>query len=549
MGETSTGYCASGNPSADMYVYNPLTMRTILNAHDLSIRVALALPGSRVALTDDAIRKRGGGLRATRSSHLYKGTSPPIDHLPHELLLEVFKLHVDLDTPVQSLVTLILVCKLWRNTVEDTPSLWRRISGREGSSSIQRALTLAKNAPLAITYRQSEARAIPTAFFAQIGYRIAQAKSLTINVGRIDHFPAILETISTTILETLDVVILLAQGRQANTVTLFGGKAASSTLKNFRVTHLPVALAPLRLSGLRSLGLSDIPITSADEVLRILMDSPALEDCSLTRLAFSKEFTPSKHLQRLLGSESNIAGANLRSIRLLHLRHLELWGLSGSFIHFLLSNMQALSLVSFRVQGEPHESPASELLTADISHLAPALKGPTAAAKKIQISSWDDKSWTLCIGKLIIDFQGIRINPRRHMEETLNWVYGHLGEHLKALPTSLLTLEYNAHLDLILWLGANLRVTNLELWTSGRSHRPRRIVSLLASPVAAMSNQWALPDLELLDTNVIDESGKWEILEMVKARHSFIQAQEDQGQRDVKLKSLKEIRLHAGGNN
>ncbi|KAG9024450.1 hypothetical protein FS837_005365, partial [Tulasnella sp. UAMH 9824] len=528
MDKTDTEYCVANNPSADM--------------------IAIVRPSSQVTLTDDAIEKRGEALRAIRSSHLYKGTSAPIDHLPHELLLEVFKLHVDLDTPVKSLLTLALVCKLWRNIIEDTPSLWCHISGRERSSSIQRALTMAKNAPLAITYSQTEAKAFPTAFFAQIGDRIAQAKSLTINVGRISHFPAILETTSTTVLETLDVVILWAQEWQINAVTLFGGKAAPPTLKNFRVTHLPVALAPLRLSGLRSLRLGNIPITSAEEVLTILMDSPALEECALSRLTLSKEFTPSEHLQRLLRGESNTDGANLRSIRLLHLRHLSLWGLPISFTHFLLSNMQALTLLSFRVQGELHQSPASELLTADISHLGPALKGPTSTAAKIEISSWDDNSWTLCIGMLTIDFRGIRVDPS-HMEETFNWVYGHLGEQLKALPASLLTLEYNAHLDVILWLSGNLRVTNLELWTSGRSHRPRRIVSLLSSPVAPMSDQWALPDLELLDTNVIDESGKWEIFEMVKARHSFIQAQEDQGQRDVKLKPLKEIRLHAGGNN
>ncbi|KAG8919374.1 hypothetical protein FRC00_011424, partial [Tulasnella sp. 408] len=59
-----------------------------------------------------------------------------------------------------------------------------------------------------------------------------------------------------------------------------------------------------------------------------------------------------------------------------------------------------------------------------------------------------------------------------------------------------------------------------------------------------MSNSWALSDLEPFDTNVIDEAGNWEIVGMVGARHSFIQAQEDQRPREVALKPFKEIELY-----
>ncbi|KAG9031927.1 hypothetical protein FS837_002856 [Tulasnella sp. UAMH 9824] len=498
MYETDTEYCAADNPSADM--------------------VALVLPSSQVTLSNNAIEKREEGIKAIRSSHLYKGTSAPIDHLPHELLLEVFKLHVDLDTPVRSLVTLILVCKLWRNIVEGTPSLWCHISGREGLSSIQKALTMVKGAPLEVTYCESEAKVISAAFFAQIGDRIAQTKSLTVNVGRLSPFPAILETTSITILETLDLLVLWAPGGQRDAVTLFGGRPASPALKNFRVNHLPIALAPLRLSRLRSLGLSNIIIASAEEVLTILMESPTLEDCSLDQLDFSTEFTPSEHLQRLLRGESRIAGATL-----------------------------LLTLLSFHVQGKLNDSPASELLTADISHLAPPLKGSTSTTEKIDITLWEDRSWTLRVGLLTIEFEGVRLEPR-HIEETIDWVYAHLGEHLKAFPTSLVIFEPDVSPELLLWVGMSLRVTNLELWVGERSPELRQIVSLLSRPVASLSNEWALPNLESFEANVLDKAEKWGIFEMVKARHSFIQAQEDQGRGDVALKPFKEIKLYAGGN-
>ncbi|KIO28513.1 hypothetical protein M407DRAFT_230144 [Tulasnella calospora MUT 4182] len=335
---------------------------------------------------------------------------------------------------------------LWRNIVEGTPSLWCRISGREGLCAIRKALTMAKDAPLEITYWEKGSKTNPTAFFAQIDDRIAQVRSL----DYFGHLQAILETPSATKLETLYLMVFCGQGWETDDFTLFGGKPASPALKNVRVQYIPVALGSLRPSGLRSLGLNNIPITSVEELLRILMESPALEDCSLNSL-FLPGFTPEEHLQGVLR------------------------------------------------------------------------------------------------GMLTIEFEGVWVKPRQ-VEETLDWVFGHLGERLKDLPTSLVTGELDMHANLVLWLGTNLRVTNLELQTGVRFSQPRRMIPPLSRLVASMSNQWALPDPELVDANVLDEAGKWEILEMVEARHSFIRAQEDQGRRDVSLKHFKEIKLYGGGN-
>lgn len=73
-------------------------------------------------------------------------------------------------------------------------------------------------------------------------------------------------------------------------------------------------------------------------------------------------------------------------------------------------------------------------------------------------------------------------------------------------------------------------------------------VSLLSRPAALGSNGWALPDLEVLDTCAIYEAEKWETFEMVEARYSFIEAQEDQGRRGLTLKPFRKIKLWHGGN-
>ncbi|KAG8909897.1 hypothetical protein FRC01_006657 [Tulasnella sp. 417] len=401
---------------------------------------------------------------------------------------------------------------------------------------------MAKDTPLKITYRQTLAKTKPAAFFAEINDRIAQVKSLSAYVQHSCRFPEILKTTPAPRLETLRFLTSWPDTPDTND-TLFGGQRASPALKNLYVNYIPVALESLHLSGLRSLWLSDIPITSPEGLLSILMGSPALKTCSFQELDFLTGFTPSGHLQTLLRSQSSIEG---RAIRLLQLRHLAFSGDPVSFLQLLLSNIQVSTFQSFDIRCRLRESPASELLTTDTLHLAPALKFCTGTADKIEINTIRDMGLRICVGMLLIDLHALSAKPRR-VEEVLTWVFGRRNEHFKTLPTGLAIQEFDQYEDLIIWLSLNLKVTKLANWISFWSLQRREqcnIVSLLSRPVESMSNQWALPDLEFIDLKVLDEAAKSEVLEMVEARHSFTQTQEDQGQGDVALKQFKEIRLH-----
>ncbi|KAG8909896.1 hypothetical protein FRC01_006656 [Tulasnella sp. 417] len=513
--------------------------------HDFFLPRDTVLSDTRVIIAESG-RESGGGLEITRSSHPHEGFPAPIDLLPLELLLEVFRLYVDVNTPVRSLVTLILVCKPWRNIVEGTPNLWCHISGREGLNYIRKAVAMAEDTPLEITYMSRPIpKTKPAAFFAEINDRIGQVKSISAYVLHARHFPEILKTAPTPALETLHFLAEWPDRENTNDVTLFGGERASPALKHFYVHHIPVALGSLHLSGLRSLRLSDIRITSAEELLRIFIESPELQACSLKWLSFRTEFTPSEHLRIQLRSWSNTTDAESRPIRLLHLRHLAFLGYPVSFLHFFLSNLQVSTLQSFDIECEPRESPASRLLTTDAHHLAPALRCCTATADKIEINAIGDMRWRIRVGMVNIQFFRRLAEPRA-VEETLSLVFGHQNEHFKTLPTSFAIQEFDQYEELICWLSLNLRVTNLANWTgfcSNQRSEHWNIISLLSCPVASMSNQWALPDLEFLDLDVLDEAAKSEILEMVEARHTFIRAQEGHG-RDLGLKQFKEIRLH-----
>lgn len=491
--------------------------------------------------------KSGGGLGTARSTHLHQDTLAPINDLPHELLLAVFKLYVDM-IPDELPLTLTLVCKLWRNIVEGAPNLWCHISAGDRLESVRKALTMAKGAPLEVSYYELEATTSIAIFFTEIKDRIAHVKSIYFSAAQL---PEILKTTPAIRLETLDLEIRSRPAQSREPVTLFGGEPASPALKNFHLHCSPVNLEPLRLSGLHSLELSDVPICSAEELLRILMESPALEACCLDWLNFLTSFIPSETRQRVFGGPSRTTEANCRAIQLLHLRHLTLIFLPASFTHLLLSTIQVSVLQSFDLRCTLAErTPVSEILAPDTYHLVPALQYSTTTADKIEIDYIHSREWRLRVGMLGIGFEAVQVDLRQ-LEETLGWVFGHQAERLKALPTSLVTWEHDERADLIFWLSSSLRVTNLVLRpsASGKRSQPWSIISLLSRPVASMSNQWALPDLESIDTNVLDEAGKREILDMVEARHSFIKAQEEQGLSDSGLKQFKHIRLHGGRKN
>ncbi|KIO29606.1 hypothetical protein M407DRAFT_21341 [Tulasnella calospora MUT 4182] len=87
-----------------------------------------------------------------------------------------------------------------------------------------------------------------------------------------------------------------------------------------------------------------------------------------------------------------------------------------------------------------------------------------------------------------------------------------------------------------------------ELSNHDPDRQPQNIISLLSQPLESAPTKWLFPQLESIGTNVVHEYGKSKILEMVKARHSYIETQrEDAG--DSVLKPFREIRLRGGMNN
>ncbi|KAG8912096.1 hypothetical protein FRC01_005292 [Tulasnella sp. 417] len=477
----------------------------------------------------------------------------PIQHLPFELLSTLFKLCIGDNTPVRDLISLTLVCKLWRSIVEDTPSLWCCISGWETAPRVRKGLAMAKDTPLKIMYREDVAETDPETFFGEIGGRITQWKSLNITTGRSDLPMTVLQTTTPPNLETLEVNVSWGQEWNGGLVTLFRGEPAPLTLKRLYVHQIPVVVEPLRLSGLRSLGLSRMPVVSAEEILRVLRESPALERCYLYYLNGLENFGLPGQEQEL----SRLQRVETPNIHLAHLRSLGLGGLPVSFVHLVLSVIQVPNLqwIAVDCKIDQHaQSPKSELFTTRISHHSPTLTTLIKTAQNMELVSFSEANWKISVGSLLITLEGLAFKLK-HLDETLEWLFSHPGGHLKTLPVSLSLHESEINTSSFTQLTSPLKVTKLDLWTASSfehvpDSQPRNIISLLSQPLESTPTQWVLPNLEYLSTNVVNEDGKSRILEMVKARHTFIglQLERTPDGGDIPLKPLKEIRLRGGRN-
>ncbi|KIO29607.1 hypothetical protein M407DRAFT_6134 [Tulasnella calospora MUT 4182] len=331
----------------------------------------------------------------------------PIQLLPHELLLTIFKLCVSEDTPVRDITPLTLVCKIWRNIAEGAPGLWGQVSGKEALPSVLKAVAMAKDAPS----RKSD---IPI---------------------------AALEEAAVPNLRSFRFRVPWGQGWEGGAeVTLFRGEPAPPTLKDSCVESIPVIVEPLNLSGLRSLDLKEMPIMSTEEVLRVLRHSPALECCHLDSLVVLEDFEFSESDQELLRLE----GVQTPTTQLSRLQSLSICGPPMTFVHPLLSVIQAPSL------------------------------------------RWLSKTLTIELNGPAVEYS--------QMDETLEWIFSHIGRHRKALPASQSFFGLDIKSEWLTRLASTLKVTQLIFRTHPTNYL--HIVSLLSQPLVPASDQWLLPDLK-----------------------------------------------------
>ncbi|KAG8886807.1 hypothetical protein FRC00_000624 [Tulasnella sp. 408] len=210
----------------------------------------------------------------------------PMQRLPPEIVVEILRHSLQLGTRLRDLGQLSLVCKRWRVIVEDAAILWGGIDAAEGPSIVRKALHAAKDTLLDLTFYEHKSRMGRQVFFEATGERIAHWRSLTVVLRSANWDFALdaLEKGTAPNLETLHLSAQYGAEKKRNTVTLFGGNPAPSKLKEISLVHIPINLATLRLSGLKSISLWRTPSVSSMDIMNAIRGSPMIESIRLQNL-------------------------------------------------------------------------------------------------------------------------------------------------------------------------------------------------------------------------------------------------------------------------
>ncbi|KAG9044462.1 hypothetical protein FS837_008107 [Tulasnella sp. UAMH 9824] len=467
----------------------------------------------------------------------------PIDCLPEEIFMNIIQLSINADTAVRDLLNITTVCQRWKRILEGAPALWSSLTAAEGVDGLRRALRMVQHAPLDLKFDTSTSTVDLETFFQETSSRISQWRTLL--VKSYDWSQGVSPTCPASTapprLELLYLIYYSPGAQRGEEIALFGGQPAPVSLKDVRLEWVPVAVAPLRLSGLTSLVLDNLPNFPVEEILRILQESPELE---YLRLSWWQNSTSQNQFSGDPGTSQD-AIICLTSLRSLTIDYIPI-----SHIHLLLSVLRFPNLERFDLGGMIQDGPISDFFALNARHLIDVLQRVTSKADCIRFKIVGDTCSAVFPDGFLLQWRGplpIRLDPIRAFFE---WLFTHLGAWLKEIPTTLSLRTCPNHLSVVEWFSANLKIT--ELWLYGdlfhADRDPNELVPFLSRPVALGSAtcppQWLFPSLEVFCSSCPAPVDVTCIATMVQERHSAIGDQDMPG---IIPKPFRKIMLDYGG--
>ncbi|KAG8965508.1 hypothetical protein FRC05_003241 [Tulasnella sp. 425] len=463
------------------------------------------------------------------------GHSPtPLCILPDEIFLNIIRLSINSETPIQDLATLTTVCRPWKRILEGTPALWSEINASEGLGCIRKALRMAQGALLNIQVTRASSGVDLEAFSREIRGRILQWKTLLVEHDDWPQFASLtgLDSTAPPQLERLHLIHSQPSGPHENIVTLFGGEPAPPSLKDVRLEWVPVAIAPLRLSGLTSLVLSNPIHVPLEELVRVLEESPALKNLELSWWGSSAS------------EDGEIAHPSIprdQPTHLTSLRSLILLDIPQSIIRLLLSILRIPNVERIHINNMSEASPISALVTADLDHLIPVLLRITSAADRIRMTFYKNSYFAIIIG----DFEFHWSTQLAHVPVFFDWLFIHVGVQPKETPTAIALLKCAHHIPQMAWLNSHFNVTRLALCSDRFSPQdPNDLLPFLSHPITvgseASTPKWLFPNMEVFLSYSARPQHQARVASMIRERYSAVNAKDSTG---VVPKPLLEIRL------
>ncbi|KAG8958130.1 hypothetical protein FRC00_003020 [Tulasnella sp. 408] len=438
---------------------------------------------------------------------------PVHDRIPREIFEIILHLCVGFKTPVYDLENLQLVCRSWRDIVAEASFLWSTITTLEGPGVFHKALRMAKDSPLDIIFIELVHGDVQAKdFFGLTGNKIDQWRSLEIQASEdMEDALAFIQTQNLPPkLEILQVHYEWDTPEAADAV-LFRGTPATG-LKHVELIRASINIPSLRLSGLKSLILRQIPSITAADIATILTNSPTLETLRLAQL--NDAVLPTKPAT----GKPNYSFHS--PIQLPSLIELRLNGLPFHFLGFLLWNLVAPQLRMLEVIAK---HPIAQLLATDKSHLSTTLTSVTSGAREYEIGLYG--GYEIITGglRIVLTLPSVR-GSMDDFKET----FDRLSEQLRGLALEDLPLhirfEYcEPGLSDLEWFTRRTNVT----WLTFFNEQPRTqhimdVIPLLGRPTSGPSPIWLLPQLEVFRIDLVSTKIRSLIVDMFKARHAAL---------------------------
>ncbi|KAG8919807.1 hypothetical protein FRC01_001100 [Tulasnella sp. 417] len=379
-----------------------------------------------------------------------------------------------------------LVCRFWKAIVDRTPSFWGHIKADDGLQHARNALTKTGESPIDLFLGFFDVVTVDE-FLEVVNRKVSCWRSVELEFDALPTSFGGLHTSACHSLEELSLTWDFGNSYPPTSpLTLFDGAPAPTTLKNLTLYGVPVGLAPMRLSKLLSLELTEVPSIMMDDILLVLRNSPMLLILSLEELGSLHVPARSVGLPILLEALARCT---------LHL--------SIPLIRFLLSALKTPSLHHLELACELGGSiPTSHLFASPLSSFTPTLRTLLSHATHIKIILELSNSASITFGGLvlILDSPGPGRFRFQRFREVLDSLMRHIGDRGKDLKV---------HLDLV---GVDPTTEELQIFnrspmveqllvhaTFWGAHIPN-VITALGTPITA-PHAWLFPDLEVIHWN------------------------------------------------
>ncbi|KAG8912249.1 hypothetical protein FRC01_005200 [Tulasnella sp. 417] len=291
--------------------------------------------------------------------------------------------------------------------------------------------------------------------------------------------------------------------RPQDTVTLFGGAPAPSTLRHLALLGFRLEVEPLRLSGLVSLELKRVDNITTPQLLNILRGSPFLETLYLTGNPRLKAIGPQP--------------PTVQPIELAKLESLELVDLDHAGARDILSTIRIPNHRSVYISTEIGEgSVLSLLFTSAITHiLHTSIPGVNGCSSVIRVEERNGSQTT-------IKFRGMElvlVGGEDQIHGILSWLAGGLGSEAAECPVHLILDRPQIDPIRIAVVPPPLIVNQLSILGYSEEPWQENLYLAMASPQDSTPSGWLFPQLESISVKFQTIGSQKKLISMLRNRY------------------------------